>query len=203
MYNFIIYLIRISIFSKTNLLLNGFKIVIFFRFSFYDKIVRFLRKFFTCISEGGGGHLPLLLKLHIPKWHWHWRESCPPEYDSEVRSEIASSSIRQRRRGGYLKIRREFYRKPVAGRSNERSYLHSAIFFSFFTTLFCSLGIVLPSESRLAPFTLARKECSIMQKCARQSFAARALVPTQGVFKLILTRGRERVANANQQSARC
>lgn len=89
------------------------------------------------------------------------------------------------------------------GRSNERSYLHSAIFFSFFAILFCSLGIVLPSESRLAPFTLARKECSIMQKCARESFAARALVPTKGVFKLILTRRRKGVANANQQSARC
>lgn len=89
------------------------------------------------------------------------------------------------------------------GRSNERSYLHSTIFFPFFTIFFCSLGIVLPSEPRLAPFALARKECSIMQKCARESFAARALVPTEGVFELILTRGRERVTNANQQSARC
>lgn len=126
----------------------------------------------------------------------------PPEYDSEVRSEIASSSIRRPfAKGGCGEKEgtgrllenpsRILSRGCRHGRSNERSYLHFAIFFfPFFTIPFCSLGIVLPSAAVSPPFSLTRKECSIMQKCARESFAAGALVSTKDVSELILTRRR-------------
>jgi len=110
-------------------------------------------------------------------------QSRPLECDSKVRLEIASFSIWQPFRecgGAYLKIHREFYREAVdtrASLSPFRDFLPLSLSLSL--PLFLSLPLAratgelyyprpLCTSPIPAPLSLAQKECSIMQECARE-----------------------------------
>lgn len=98
----------------------------------------------------------------------------PHECDSEVRSEIASSRIWRdavrENRGGYLKIRREFYREAVDTRANEQSYLRSAIFLPFSLHYLLQLGNYTTPSAFLShrPCLLREKNVQLCKNTARK-----------------------------------